>query len=337
MFLLIGTQVFSQSYAIKYRSVISYSYKISYTSGSYSSYNNNYHSESYIANTLQARLDANRKWLSEEYGKLKYAEFINSYNKTLHSDWLRDYEDDIRNAPRHYDLSNNRTAESFVYEYIGKFFNISSIKAEIELLKSINGELYRIQMEDPNNYIYSKRYKAINETLKKLETCKASEIKNLSWQSTELQMGNSSSTTNNSQTNGEGYYYNSYSGNNSTSANTINYPSVRSTTAERTQIKSVYIGRDYTAVKITANNQRKGYYYQWLNINRNTYITVNGRQYTMTKAEGIKIAPDKTYYSYAGQDITFTLYFPPIPTSATSMDLIESADSPWKFYGIKIR
>lgn len=57
----------------------------------------------------------------------------------------------------------------------------------------------------------------------------------------------------------------------------------------------------------------------------------------MTKAEGIKIAPDKTYFSYAGQDITFTLYFPSIPTSATSMDLIESADSEWKFYGIKIR
>ena len=129
----------------------------------------------------------------------------------------------------------------------------------------------------------------------------------------------------------------SYSGKVSSSANTVNYPSVRSTTAEREKIKSVYVGRDYTAVEIISNNQSGNSYYQWCNIDRNTYIIVNGTHYTMTKAEGIKIAPDKTYFSYAGQDITFTLYFPPIPSSATSIDLIESADSEWKFYGIKIK
>lgn len=128
-----------------------------------------------------------------------------------------------------------------------------------------------------------------------------------------------------------------YSGNLSSLANTVNYPSVRNSTAERAKIKSVYIGRDYTAVEITWNNLSRNGYYKACSINRNTYIIVNGTRYTMTKAEGIKIAPDKTYFSYAGQDITFTLYFPPIPTSATSMDLIESADSEWKFYGIKIR
>lgn len=129
----------------------------------------------------------------------------------------------------------------------------------------------------------------------------------------------------------------SYSGNITSSSNTISYPSVRSSTAERARIKSVTLGRDYTAVEIIHNNQSGSIYYQWCNIDRNTYILVNGTRYTMTKAEGIKIAPDKTYFSYAGQDITFTLYFPSVPTSATSMDLIESADSEWKFYGIKIR
>jgi S1-C subfamily serine protease len=129
----------------------------------------------------------------------------------------------------------------------------------------------------------------------------------------------------------------SYSGNITSSSNTISYPAVRSSTAERARIKSVTLGRDYTAVEIISNNQSGSSYYQWCNIDRNTYILVNGTRYTMTKAEGIKIAPDKTYFSYAGQDITFTLYFPSVPTSATSMDLIESADSEWKFYGIKIR
>lgn len=129
----------------------------------------------------------------------------------------------------------------------------------------------------------------------------------------------------------------SYSGSITSSSNTISYPSVRSSTAERAKIKSVTLDRDYTAVEIISNNQSGSSYYQWCNIDRNTYIIVNGTRYRMTKAEGIKIAPDKTYFSYAGQDITFTLYFPSVPTSATSMDLIESADSEWKFYGIKIR
>ena len=57
----------------------------------------------------------------------------------------------------------------------------------------------------------------------------------------------------------------------------------------------------------------------------------------MTKAEGIKIAPEKTYFTHTGENIAFTLYFPSIPESVTSINLIESIDSDWKFYDIKIR
>ncbi len=57
----------------------------------------------------------------------------------------------------------------------------------------------------------------------------------------------------------------------------------------------------------------------------------------MNRAEGIKIATEKTYFTHAGQDITFTLYFPPLPESVKSINFIETIDSDWKFYGIKIR
>ncbi len=123
----------------------------------------------------------------------------------------------------------------------------------------------------------------------------------------------------------------------STSIKTIEYPTVSRTTAERAKIKSVKLTKDYTAIEITSNNQSGNSYYQWCNIDRNTYILVNGTRYTLTRTDGIEIAPEKTYFSYAGQDITFTLYFPPISDTTTSIDLIESIDSEWKFYGIKIR
>lgn len=121
------------------------------------------------------------------------------------------------------------------------------------------------------------------------------------------------------------------------SNNYIEYPTIGSTTAERAKIKSVRLTEEYTAIEIISNNQSGNTYYQWCNIDRNTYISANGKQYTMNRAEGIKIAPEKTYFSHAGQDITFTLYFPPLPESVKSINLIESVDSDWKFYGIKIR
>ena len=95
----------------------------------------------------------------------------------------------------------------------------------------------------------------------------------------------------------------------SISIKTIEHPSVGRTTAERAKIKSVKLAKDYTAIEITSNNQSGNSYYQWCNIDRNTYILVNGTRYTLIRTDGIEIAPQKTYFSYAGQDITFTLYF----------------------------
>ena len=132
-----------------------------------------------------------------------------------------------------------------------------------------------------------------------------------------------------------------YSTSLTSSSKSINYPSVRISLAPRAKIKKVVLDRNYTAVEITINNlfyhENKKHYTQYYNIDKNTYIIANGIRYTMTKAEGIKIAPDLTYFSYEGQDVSFTLYFPAIPTSATSIDLIESSQSDWQFFDIQLR
>lgn len=132
-----------------------------------------------------------------------------------------------------------------------------------------------------------------------------------------------------------------YSTSLTSSSKSINYPSVRISLAPRAKIKKVVLDRNYTAVEITINNlfyhENKKHYTQYYNIDKNAYIIANGIRYTMTKAEGIKIAPDLTYFSYEGQDVSFTLYFPAIPTSATSIDLIESSQSDWQFFDIQLR
>ncbi len=123
------------------------------------------------------------------------------------------------------------------------------------------------------------------------------------------------------------------------SSNTIYWPTVRtkSASAENTKIKSVTLKKEYTAVEIIANNKIGDSYADYCYIDKNTYLSVNGRAYTMTKAEGIAIAPQKTYFFSNGEDITFTLYFPPIPFATTEMNLRETVEGGWCFYEIELK
>lgn len=116
----------------------------------------------------------------------------------------------------------------------------------------------------------------------------------------------------------------------------IRNPNVRNNSDENTRINSVTLTKEYTAIEITSNNRSGTGYYEWCNIYRYTVIKANGVSYTMTKADGIKISPEKTYYPSANSDITFTLYFPAIPSNVTSIDLIES-ESGWNLYGIELK
>ncbi|MBR4848897.1 MAG: trypsin-like peptidase domain-containing protein [Bacteroidaceae bacterium] len=117
----------------------------------------------------------------------------------------------------------------------------------------------------------------------------------------------------------------------------VEYPAIEFTPAEGLKIKSVKITKDYTAIEIVSSNKVGKTYYDWCNIDKNTYIYTDGEKYSLTRTEGIKIAPQKTCFSYKGEEITFTLYFPSIPQNTTSITLIESPESTWNFYGIKIQ
>lgn len=124
----------------------------------------------------------------------------------------------------------------------------------------------------------------------------------------------------------------------SSTAKIYNNPQVNRNMSLSLKVLSVKIQDSQTV--ITFSNNNKGYdggYYQWITMNKEAYISANGQRYTLIKADGITIAPDKTYYSYAGETKTFTLYFPAIPKDATSIDFIESEGSDWRLYGIQLR
>lgn len=113
----------------------------------------------------------------------------------------------------------------------------------------------------------------------------------------------------------------------------INNPYVASYNSASNKITKVIANESETIVEFRGNNG----YYSWISIDPNTYIVADGKKYKLQNAEGIGISPNKTNFSTPNNEYTFKLFFPPIPTATNSFDLIESPDSEWKYYGIRIR
>jgi len=118
---------------------------------------------------------------------------------------------------------------------------------------------------------------------------------------------------------------------------TINNPSVTSSTTSRLHITKVIANEKETMVEFRGNNNSLTGYYTWVTISPYTYIMANGKRYTLKRSEGIAIDPKKTYFNHPNTDYTFKLIFPSIPPNVSSFDLIESQESEWKFYGVRIR
>lgn len=57
----------------------------------------------------------------------------------------------------------------------------------------------------------------------------------------------------------------------------------------------------------------------------------------MRDAINIAIAPLKTEFHFQDEELVFALVFPALPQNTRTFSIIESADSSWKFYNIKIK
>ena len=124
----------------------------------------------------------------------------------------------------------------------------------------------------------------------------------------------------------------------SSTSKICNNPHINRNMSNSLKVLSVKIQENQTVITFSDNNRiDDDSYYQWFTMNKNAYISANGQKYTLIKADGIAISPNKTSFSYAGETKTFTLYFPAIPQSTTSIDFIEAEDSDWRLYGIQLR
>lgn len=103
------------------------------------------------------------------------------------------------------------------------------------------------------------------------------------------------------------------------------------------KIKRVQITQAQTIVELEYDNSVNGS--GWITISPNTYIVSfnTGKKYSMIRAEGIPIEPQKHYFNSVYEKVQFKLIFPALPQNTTKFNLIESESSSWKFYGIELK
>ena len=110
--------------------------------------------------------------------------------------------------------------------------------------------------------------------------------------------------------------------------------------ADGTQLRitKIRIQDSQTIIDFECGNAKpEGGYYEYIQIEKSAVIVVDGKTYQMTKVGGIKISPEKSYFTRPNETLSFKLYFPPINKSARSLDFVESPTSKWQIRNIKLQ
>ena len=106
---------------------------------------------------------------------------------------------------------------------------------------------------------------------------------------------------------------------------------------ENCRITKVSATKKYTTIEFDYTN----YYDEggWCNISPTTYIVdkTTGKRLKLLWAEGIPKSPKKHTFHNKFDTLHFKLVFPAVSAKTTIIDMIESNDSSWKFYNIKLR
>ena len=123
-----------------------------------------------------------------------------------------------------------------------------------------------------------------------------------------------------------------------TDENTFIYPKVMSSRDSKLHIEKVTLDPNYTVLDMVSYNGRQ---YQWCSISKNSYLSVNGKRYNMTRAEGIACSPQHTDFPGwdSGREVSlhFKLFFPALPKGTTSFDFSEGSVDGWNLKGVELK
>ena len=115
------------------------------------------------------------------------------------------------------------------------------------------------------------------------------------------------------------------------------FPFVKDNRSNTLVVKSVVRGSESTTIDFCVRNTDvDGNSFEWVELDKNTYIEAEGVHYPLIKAIGIGISPDKTYFTDVNQEKSFSLTFPPISQDIKEINFIENVNSNWQIKGIEL-
>lgn len=112
----------------------------------------------------------------------------------------------------------------------------------------------------------------------------------------------------------------------------IDYPTCISVD-EGLELRKVVLTNSETRLDFDYVNLYEG---GWCSIDRKAYLRSSSEQYELRSAKGIEVSPKTTNFSFIGQGLSFSLYFPPINKKIEKIDFIENDSSSWFITDIHI-
>lgn len=119
--------------------------------------------------------------------------------------------------------------------------------------------------------------------------------------------------------------------------NVIKTPIIKTAKSLNTKIIGIEMTNEYTALYCTYTNTE----YEiggWYSISPDAYLRdkASGKRYKCIAAENCEMSPEQTSIDL-NETKKFVLYFQAIPQNAKEIDFVESDDSSWQFFGIKLK
>ena len=117
----------------------------------------------------------------------------------------------------------------------------------------------------------------------------------------------------------------------------IKTPLIKTAKTLNTKIVGIEKTNEYTALYCTYTNTEYEFG-GWYSISPDAYLRdkASGKRYKLIAAENCAMSPEHTTITI-NETKKFVLYFQAIPQNAQEIDFVESDDTSWQFYGIKLK
>lgn len=117
----------------------------------------------------------------------------------------------------------------------------------------------------------------------------------------------------------------------------LSYPFVSKSEGELFTIKGISFYPDSTVITLSVGNTNsKGESKEWLTLSPNIYLEAQKKKYSLIKADGVNLLPEKIYFSEAYEWKECKLLFPPLPSGLASANLIGDDSRSWALYDINL-